>query len=107
MDRVLPGRNRAFGGMFPARNGARPFRWINICGARDGYSGTFGSGSDNVGKNMTEELAESIFNGSGDGCNNLGSTLMNSRSYLVLLGHSKFKALELAARLARPAAEDL
>ena len=38
------------------------------------------------------------FNASGAACSNLGLNAYESRSYLVLLGHPKFKALELAAR---------
>jgi len=47
---------------------------------------------------MTEELAELDFQRFWRRLQQLGLNAYESRSYLVLLGHSKFKALELAAR---------
>ena len=47
---------------------------------------------------MSEELAEIDFQRFWRACNSLGLNAYESRSYLVLLGHPKFKALELAAR---------
>lgn len=47
---------------------------------------------------MTEELAEIDFQRFWRRLQQLGLNAYESRSYLVLLGHSKFKALELAAR---------
>ena len=47
---------------------------------------------------MSEELAEVEFQRFWRRLQNLGLNAYESRSYLVLLGHPKFKALELAAR---------
>jgi len=47
---------------------------------------------------MSEELAEVDFQGFWRRLQQLGLNAYESRSYLVLLGHPKFKALELAAR---------
>ncbi len=47
---------------------------------------------------MTEELAEVDFQRFWRRLQQLGLNAYESRSYLVLLGHPKFKALELAAR---------
>jgi hypothetical protein len=47
---------------------------------------------------MSEELAEVDFQRFWRRLQQLGLNAYESRSYLVLLGHSKFKALELAAR---------
>src|SRR3974377_1335690 len=47
---------------------------------------------------MTEELAELDFQRFWRRLQQLGLNAYESRSYLVLLGHPKFKALELAAR---------
>ena len=47
---------------------------------------------------MSEELAELDFQRFWRRLQQLGLNAYESRSYLVLLGHSKFKALELAAR---------
>ena len=47
---------------------------------------------------MSEELAEGEFQRFWRRLQNLGLNAYESRSYLVLLGHPKFKALELAAR---------
>jgi len=48
--------------------------------------------------NMSEELAEVDFQRFWRRLQQLGLNAYESRSYLVLLGHPKFKALELAAR---------
>src|SRR5258706_11827640 len=55
---------------------------------------------------MSEELAEVDFQRFWRRLQQLGLNAYESRSYLVLLGHPKFKALELAAR-ARATSEDL
>src|SRR5438128_9552001 len=47
---------------------------------------------------MSEELAEVDFQRFWRRLQQLGLNAYESRSYLVLLGHPKFKALELAAR---------
>ena len=47
---------------------------------------------------MSEELAEVDFQRFWRRLQQLGLNAYESRSYLVLLGHHKFKALELAAR---------
>src|ERR1700681_3046021 len=47
---------------------------------------------------MSEELAELEFQRFWRRLQQLGLNAYESRSYLVLLGHPKFKALELAAR---------
>src|SRR5437016_14436524 len=47
---------------------------------------------------MSEELAEIDFQRFWRRLQQLGLNAYESRSYLVLLGHPKFKALELAAR---------
>src|ERR1700755_1214104 len=47
---------------------------------------------------MSEELAEVDFQRFWRRLQQLGLNAYESRSYLVLLGHAKFKALELAAR---------
>src|SRR2546430_15150515 len=47
---------------------------------------------------MSEELPEVEFQRFWRRLQNLGLNAYESRSYLVLLGHPKFKALELAAR---------
>src|SRR5579875_2142130 len=47
---------------------------------------------------MTQELAELDFQRFWRRLQQLGLNAYESRSYLVLLGHPKFKALELAAR---------
>src|SRR5271166_3991162 len=47
---------------------------------------------------MSEELAEVEFQRFWRRLQQLGLNAYESRSYLVLLGHHKFKALELAAR---------
>src|SRR5581483_10821501 len=47
---------------------------------------------------MTEDLAELDFQRFWRRLQQLGLNAYESRSYLVLLGHPKFKALELAAR---------
>src|SRR3954468_13208593 len=49
-------------------------------------------------KGMSEELAEVDFQRFWRRLQQLGLNAYESRSYLVLLGHPKFKALELAAR---------
>jgi sugar-specific transcriptional regulator TrmB len=54
--------------------------------------------SGNVVKKMSEELAELEFQRFWRRLQQLGLNAYESRSYLVLLGHPKFKALELAAR---------
>src|ERR1700757_5032914 len=48
--------------------------------------------------NMSEELGEVDFQRFWRRLQQLGLNAYESRSYLVLLGHPKFKALELAAR---------
>jgi hypothetical protein len=55
---------------------------------------------------MSEELAEVDFQRFWRRLQQLGLNAYESRSYLVLLGHARFKALELAAR-ACAAAENL
>src|SRR5689334_24658077 len=47
---------------------------------------------------MTEDLAELEYQRFWRRLQQLGLNAYESRSYLVLLGHAKFKALELAAR---------
>src|SRR5512140_3967995 len=47
---------------------------------------------------MTEELAQVEFQRSCRRLQQLGLNAYESRSYLVLVGHPRFKALELAAR---------
>jgi HTH-type transcriptional regulator, sugar sensing transcriptional regulator len=54
--------------------------------------------SANVIKTMSEELAELDFQQFWRRLQQLGLNAYESRSYLVLLGHPRFKALELAAR---------
>ena len=51
---------------------------------------------------MSEELAEVDFQRFWRRLQQLGLNAYESRSYLVLLGHPKFKALELAARARVP-----
>src|SRR5271157_6053682 len=47
---------------------------------------------------MTQELVELEYQRFWKGLQQLGLNAYESRSYLVLLGHSRFKALELAPR---------
>src|ERR1700747_3379852 len=52
--------------------------------------------------NMSEELGEVDFQRFWRRLQQLGLNAYESRSYLVLVGHSRFKALELAARARVP-----
>jgi sugar-specific transcriptional regulator TrmB len=63
-----------------------------------GFAQHFVYGSGKVVKKMSEELAELEFQRFWRRLQQLGLNAYESRSYLVLLGHPKFKALELAAR---------
>src|SRR5512135_2736041 len=58
----------------------------------------FQSSFDKVDRAMGDELAEIDFQRFWRRLQQLGLNAYESRSYLVLLGHPKFKALELAAR---------